>query len=71
MNGSRQRAPFSTEQRRALMSPLEFTVLTPNPMSTPYENTAFAVPASPVPAEAVPRPYAGNLPALTQKGLPQ
>lgn len=40
-------------------------------MSTPYRNTGFAVSTPAVPAEAVRRPYAGNFPAPTQKGLPQ
>ncbi|NEA68706.1 hypothetical protein [Streptomyces sp. SID12488] len=31
----------------------------------------FAVPAPTLPAEAVRRPYTGNTPAPTQKGLPQ
>jgi len=35
------------------------------------QNTGFAVSAPAVPAEAVRRPYAGNIPARTQKGLPK
>jgi hypothetical protein len=45
--------------------------LTAGLMSTPYERDGLAVCASTVPAEAVRRPYAGNTPAPTQKGLPQ
>ncbi|GAQ75076.1 hypothetical protein T45_06857 [Streptomyces turgidiscabies] len=40
-------------------------------MSTPHQDTGFAVPAPAVPAEAVRRPYAGNIPAPTQNGLPK
>ncbi|MDX3697596.1 hypothetical protein PV726_46930 [Streptomyces europaeiscabiei] len=37
----------------------------------PYEITGFAASAPILPAEAVRRPYTGNTPAPTQKGLPQ
>lgn len=40
-------------------------------MSTSYQNTGFAVSTSAVPAEALRRPYAGNIPAPTQRGLPK
>lgn len=40
-------------------------------LSTPYQNTGFAISAPTVPAEAVRRPYLGKIPAPTQKGLPQ
>ncbi|MFD3505787.1 hypothetical protein [Streptomyces sp. NPDC058678] len=45
--------------------------LTTRLMSTPHERAGLAVSASTVPAEAVRRPYAGNTPAPTQRGLPQ
>ncbi|WP_328841695.1 hypothetical protein [Streptomyces europaeiscabiei] len=37
----------------------------------PYETTSFAASAPTLPAEAVRRPYAGNTPTPTQKGLHQ
>jgi hypothetical protein len=39
-------------------------------MGTPNQNTGFAVPTYAVPAAAVRRPYAGNTPVPTQRGLP-
>ncbi|MEH0639759.1 MBL fold metallo-hydrolase [Streptomyces bottropensis] len=37
----------------------------------PYETIGFAASAPTLPAEAVRRPYIGNIPAPTQKGLPK
>jgi hypothetical protein len=40
-------------------------------LSTPDQNSGFAVSPLAVPAGAVRRPYSGNVPAPTQKGLSQ